>query len=102
MIDFTIGAILGALAVYAYFHFKGETPAKALSDFSNLENRIRTMISDALNELKANVDADKAKAVAEAVAAMPVPDVAAAQAAQESADEQAVRDFTAANFPPAV
>ena len=94
MIDFTFGAILGALAVYAYFHFKGETPAKALSDFSNLEQRIRTMISDALNELKANADADKAKAVAEALAP--------ALAAKDAADEQEIRDFTAANFPPAV
>ena len=72
-------------------------PAKAVSDFTNLETRIRLMITDALNELKTAAEADKAKAVADAVAAAVAPAVAAADAASE----QAVRDFTAANFPAA-
>ena len=100
MIDFTMGLIVGALILYAIHHFKGESPAKATADvfgfLSNLEIRIKQMITDALNELKTAAEADKAKAIADAVAAATAPAVAA----QEATDEQAVRDFTAANFPP--
>lgn len=93
MIDFLIGAIIGAISILAILHFTGRLSAKTDASFSTLETRIRTMIADALNELKAAADAKEAAAVAAATA----PAVAEAQAA----DEQAVRDFTAANFPAA-
>jgi len=92
VIDFLcgVGATLGAL--YLYHHFSGSTPL--MTFLTTLEGRIKTMLTDALNELKAAADADKAKAVAEAEAK-----AAGAAQAQEVADEQTVRDFTAANFP---
>lgn len=95
MIDFLIGAIIGAISAIAILHFTGRLSAKTDSSLSTLETRIRTMIADALNELKAAADAKEAKAVSDAVTAATAPAVAEAQAA----DEQAVRDFTAANFP---
>jgi hypothetical protein len=61
---------------------------------SNLE-RFKAMLIDALNELKAAADAKEAAAVAAAKAEAAAP----AAATQEATDEQAVRDFTAANFP---
>jgi hypothetical protein len=84
-------------ALYLYHHFKGKSPAKALSEIVNLRTEIKMAIADALNELKTAFEAAKDKAVADAVAAATAPAVAA----QEATDEQAVRDFTAANFPPA-
>ena len=96
LIDFALIELGNAGALYLYHHFKGESPAKALSDISNLEGRIKMAVQDALNELLAAANAAKDKAVAEAVANAGAP----AKAEQEAADEQAVRDFTAANFPP--
>ncbi len=98
MIDFIFGVVIGGLAVFAILHFRAD-PAKALTELSNLEGTIKMALQDALNELKASIDATIDKKVADAVAAVPVPDVAAAQTAQEATDEQAVRDFTTANFP---
>lgn len=97
MIDFLFGVLSTLGALYLYHHFKGGSPAKALSKIVNLRTEIKMALADALNELKAAFDADKAKAVADAVAAATAPAVAA----QEASDEQAVRDFTATNFPPA-
>jgi len=50
MIDFLLGILLGAALAAGYFHFKGETPAKASAELSNLENRIKAM-SQAGDEL---------------------------------------------------
>lgn len=94
MTDFIFGAASMAGLIYIIHHFRAD-PAKAKADFLNLETRIKQMIADALNELKAAADAHEAKAVADAVAAATAPAVAA----QEATDEQTVRDFTAANFP---
>lgn len=101
MIDFILGAVLGALAVLALYHFRGTDPAKALTTLSSIEQRIKAMIADALNDLKTAVEASIAKAVSDALTAVPPVDTAAVAAAQEATDEQAVRDFTAANFPAA-
>jgi NADH:ubiquinone oxidoreductase subunit 4 (subunit M) len=108
MIDFLIGFIVGAVAVGAYFHYRGAKPSMASPSLdleaiaenvrgliSNLEERTKTMLIDALNELKAAADAKEAAAVAAARAEAGAP----AAASQEATDEQAVRDFTAANFP---
>lgn len=91
MIDFLLGAATALGGVYIFFHFSG---------LPSLENRIKTMLSDALNDLKTAFEAAKDKAVADALAGAADAAPAAAQA-QEATDEQAVRDFTAANFPQA-
>lgn len=101
MIDLITGAILGALGMYAYVHFRGENPAKAFSDLTTLETRIRSMITqamqDALSALKTAMEADKAKAVADALAAhSPQPAIDAAVAE----DVAAVNDLTAQITPP--
>lgn len=124
MMTFLLGFVTALGCVYVVFHFlpknaKGqpELPTtldafgqilthgeqaviKRFDDFeASLQptyERIFKMISDALNELKAAADAKEAKAVADAVAAATAPAVAQ----QQAVDEQVVRDFTAANFPP--
>jgi hypothetical protein len=66
MIDFLLGLILGGLSVFAFYHFKGESPAKIVSDLSTLEMRIQQMLSDAFNQavsrLEQTVDAKIAAA----------------------------------------
>jgi hypothetical protein len=96
MIDFVLGAVLGGLAVWAYFHFKGEPPAKALAEITGFEQRIRTMLSDAFNTALANLQAAaEAKGAADAKAA-----TEAAVAAKEQEATDAIEAATAALTPP--
>lgn len=105
MIDFLIGFALGLATLGAYFHFKGETPAKALSEITNLETRIKNAMSqvmdDAMSKLSAAVEAAKAKAVEDYKAANPPVDTGPAVAAQEQADATVVENFAASIAPAA-
>lgn len=107
MIDFILGAILGGCLIAAYFHFKGESPAKRASDLSslsNLELRIQQTMTqvfdDAMTKLSAAVEAAKAKAVEDYKAANPPVDPAPAVAAQEQADAATVENFANQIAPP--
>jgi hypothetical protein len=124
MIDIILAFVFGVASVLAFQHFAPKTaqgqPSVPLTleafgqvlehtaqtlhaRFDALEvaiapdlEKFKMALSDALNELKAAADTDKAKAVADAQAAAQT-----AASEQEAKDEQAVRDFTATNYPPA-
>lgn len=103
MIDFLLGAILGAVATLAFLHFKGNDPAKIPDLFIKLEQRIiaamSQLVQDAFAAYQTAAAAHEAKAVAEAVAAKEAelqPQIDAAVASDAQADAAVIDAATSA------